>query len=78
MLKLYPGENIALRNPSPSKMGMNGFIETPVDASRVLLLPTGDKGEDGNDEVVAVSDEALHRYRQAMYILTQKDRPIPM
>lgn len=72
MLKL--AEGIA-RDPSPSKRGMNGFTETPVDAR--MLLPTGDKGEDGNDEVVAVSDEALHRYRQAMYILTQKDRPIP-
>jgi len=70
-------EGTALRVPSPSKRGMNGFTETPVDASRVLLLPTGDKGDDGDDEVIAVSDEALHRYRQAMYILTQKDRPMP-
>jgi hypothetical protein len=77
MLKLFISEGTAPRNPSPSKKGMNGFTETPVDSSKMLLLPTSDKGEDGDDEVIAVSDEALHRHRQAMYILTQTDRPIP-
>ena len=76
MLKILT-EGTPLRAPSSSKQGKNGFTETPADISRKLSLPTGNKGEDGTDEFVSVSDEALHRYRQAMYILTQKDRPIP-
>lgn len=76
MLKIL-AEGTPLRIPSPSKQGKNGFTETPADTSRELSLPTGNKREDGTDELVSVSEEALHRYRQAMYILTQKDRPIP-
>jgi hypothetical protein len=67
----------APRTHPPSKQGTNGFTETPADTSKELSLPTGNNREDGTDELVSVSDEALHRYRQAMYILTQKDRPIP-
>ncbi|KAF8622067.1 hypothetical protein AX15_007217 [Amanita polypyramis BW_CC] len=76
MLKLL-SENTIPREPSPSKQGENGFAEAPGDFSKLLVFPTGEKKEDGSDELVSVSDEALHRYRQAMYVLTQKDRPIP-
>jgi hypothetical protein len=76
MLKIL-SEGTPLRAPSPSKQGKNGFTETPVDTSRELSLPTGNKGVDGTDEFVSVSEESLHRHRQAMYILTQKDHPIP-
>ncbi|KAK2466022.1 hypothetical protein APHAL10511_001664 [Amanita phalloides] len=76
MLKLL-NDNARLRDPGPSGQGKNGFAEAPKDPTRPLLLPTGHKGEDGESEVVSISDDALHRYRQAMHILTQKDRPIP-
>ena len=76
MLKLTNENNPAFREPRPSKRKSNGFTEPPEDAAKLLVFQTG-KRKSGEEEVLAVSDQALHRHRQAMYILTQKDRPIP-
>jgi hypothetical protein len=75
MLKLITENNPSRRTPHPAKQKHNGFTEPPTESSK-LKFPTG-KTQNGEPEHVQVSDEALHRYREAMFILTQKDRPMP-
>ncbi|PFH53217.1 hypothetical protein AMATHDRAFT_1297 [Amanita thiersii Skay4041] len=75
MLKSLLDENHSKnpRQPASRYSGRNGFKEPPSNPEPLLFA----NSFNSNTAVLRVSDQALHRHRQAMFILTQKDRPIP-